>query len=186
MRGASKTPQGCELRVGSIEDIDLLCAIDEDASALFVGEGLELNFPDSQEFSKNERDQWLASLACGNVLIAMVPGRRAVGFAATRTLDSQPHLEQLSVLRSFMRMGIGRALLDVTEHAARKSGADSLSLTTYSHLPWNRPFYERAGFAVLSEASCGAEILRVLAYEKHWLPCADRRIAMRKVLAEVA
>ena len=182
MRTAGETTRVCELRVGSVEDIELLCGIDADASELYVAAGLELNFPDDQEFARAERQQWLTSLASGGVLIAMEPDGHAVGFAATRTLDAQPHLEQLSVLRSFMRRGIGRALLDATERMVRKSGADSLSLTTFAHLAWTRPFYERAGFTVLCEADCGPEILEVLAYEKYWLPCADYRIVMRKVI----
>lgn len=184
MGTAREVTQACEMRVGSVEDIELLCGIDGDASELYVAAGLELSFPDDQAFSRAERRQWLVSLACGDVLIAAEPGGRAVGFAATRMLDAQPHLEQLSVLRSFMRKGIGRALLDATERMARKSGADSLTLTTYSHLAWTRPFYERAGFSILPDTGCGPEILEVLAHERYWLPCADRRVAMRKVFAD--
>src|SRR5690606_10077499 len=78
--------------------------------------------------------------------------RATVGFAHVIEIDGCAHLEQLSVLPSHGRKGLGRALVEaaVTETASR--GYEELTLRTYSHVPWNAPFYETCGF-VLSEAS---------------------------------
>jgi len=47
-----------------------------------------------------------------------------------------------------MRRGVGSALLTAAENSVRAGGARALWLTTYDHLPSNRPFYERAGYVL--------------------------------------
>ena len=81
-----------------------------------------------------------------------------------------------------MRGGIGRALLEATQLVARDCGARALWLTTYRHLTWNRPYYERLGFVVVPEDECGPEIRRTVAYERRFLPSPQERVIMRKDL----
>lgn len=57
---------------------------------------------------------------------------------------------------------------------------EPLWLTTYAHLPWNRPFYERAGFAVIPEAQCPPGIVEILAEQRACLPAPRERIAMQR------
>jgi hypothetical protein len=52
-------------------------------------------------------------------------------------------------------------------------------LTTYAHLPWNRPFYESAGFVVVPVSECPPEMVAILDDQRRWLPAPDQRIAMR-------
>jgi ribosomal protein S18 acetylase RimI-like enzyme len=170
-----------EIRTGSVADIDALCAIDVDAATLFTQAGLELNFPDQEhEFAQAERSRWLRSLAAGQTLLAAGAHGAPLGFAASSVLDDEPYLDQLSVATRCMRLGIGGSLLRASERAAQRAGARALWLTTYAHLPWNRPFYERAGFVVVPEGRCGPVILQEIAYQRHWLPCPEHRVVMRK------
>ena len=60
------------------------------------------------------------------------------------------------------RANVGTALLDASEQMARASGARSLWLTTYRHLPWNRPFYERAGFEYVRAKGQRNCVMRVI------------------------
>ena len=106
----------------------------------------------------------------------------AVGFAAVDLLDGEPYLEQLSVRASYMRRGIGSALIHSALDIARHGSAATIWLTTYAHLPWNRPFYEMHGFSVMPERRCGAEILRELEQQRRWLPHPQERIVMCKPL----
>jgi GNAT superfamily N-acetyltransferase len=106
----------------------------------------------------------------------------SAGFAASGVRDREPYLDQLSVRTQYMRRRIGTALLTAAEKLAVIRGGRALWLTTYGHLSWNRPFYERAGFAVMSESAWGPEILEESAYERRWLPCPAQRIVMRKPL----
>ncbi|HEY4212444.1 MAG TPA: GNAT family N-acetyltransferase [Steroidobacteraceae bacterium] len=182
LHAADRLTPGFEIRVGTSGDIDTLCEIDLDASRLFERAGLELNLPEDHEFFHRERARWVEALACGSTLLAVDPNSRIMGFAASGVRDREPYLDQLSVRSEFMRMGVGSALLAAAEKLAVVRGGRALWLTTYGHLSWNRPFYERAGFVVTGESAWGPEILTEATYERRWLPCPEQRIVMRKQL----
>lgn len=170
------------MRTGAVAEIDTLCEIDADASALFVEAGLDLDLPPGHEFLVTERSRWLRSLRAGKTLLITGSTGVPLGFAASGVRDGEPYLDQLSVRTHFMRIGLGAALLSATENMARAAGGRALWLTTYRHLPWNRPFYERRGFAVVPETNCGPEMLAELTYERRWLPMPHERVVMKKEL----
>jgi len=91
-------------------------------------------------------------------------------------IDGEPYLEQLSVRMSAQGRGLGRWLL---MRAIEWAGSEPLWLTTYAHLPWNRPFYERHGFVVVPESECPPGIVTILNDQRRALPDPDQRIAMR-------
>jgi GNAT superfamily N-acetyltransferase len=84
-------------------------------------------------------------------LLVAVDDRRLVGFAHVVPHDLHAHLEQLSVLPSYHRQGIGTALVRAAMEEARWSGYDRMSLTTYRDVPWNGPFYAGLGFREVEE-----------------------------------
>jgi len=171
-----------ELRVAQVDELDVLCDIDLDASRLFDQAGIELTFPDDLEFAALERRRWLYCLRAGTTLLASNRSREVIGFAALRVLDGEPYLEQLSVRMHAMRKGIGTVLLDAAVRVAEKTRAQSIWLTTYRHLPWNAPFYEKAGFVIVPVEQCGSEVVQELAVQRRLLPAPDERVAMCKVL----
>jgi GNAT superfamily N-acetyltransferase len=179
------SPADIVIRPASVAEIDALCEIDLDASTLFERAGLFLDLPQGHEFAVNERNRWLRSLAEGKALLATGSTGEPVGFAAAGLVDNQPYLDQLSVRTMFMRQGVGAALLNAVQRTAIDAGARALWLTTYGHLSWNRPFYERYGFEVVPERSCGAGLSEVLQYERRWLPAPEERVAMRKMLVGI-
>ncbi|SJM60776.1 probable acetyltransferase [Arthrobacter rhombi] len=69
-----------------------------------------------------------------------------VGFVHVLEAEGLAHLEQMSVARAYGRRGYGRLLLDAALDEARERGYDRISLRTYADIPWNAPFYARAGF----------------------------------------
>jgi GNAT superfamily N-acetyltransferase len=171
-----------ELRVGTAADLDILCEIDTDASELFVRAGLDVELPAFHEFTRAEQARWLRSLSSGSALLAVDPSDSVLGFATGGTQDGEPYLDQLSVRQRAMGLGIGSTLLAATEIRALESGADVLWLTTYGHLSWNRPFYERRDFRVIPESELRPEMLAELEYERRWLPAPEQRVVMRKIL----
>ena len=173
------------LRNGVASDLATLAAIDDDAGTLFEEAGLFLDLPDDHEFPAAERRRWQECIAAGSTLLAVDLHSEAMGFVAVGRKDDEPYVAQLSVRRSCMRQGIGSALLEAAGHMAHAAGGDALWLTTYDHLSWNRPFYERHGFIVMPEQACGAELLAEHAIEKKWLPLSHQRVLMRKALAAV-
>lgn len=179
----SSFARGILFRLGETADLQALCDIDLDAGELFERAGLELSLPDDHEYQVAERTRWRRCLEAGTTFIAMDMRGRAVGFAAMDLLDGEPYLEQLSVRVSHMRRGIGSALIHAALDAARSDGAAAMWLTTYAHLPWNRPFYERHAFSLVPPHRCGPGLLRELEQQRRWLPHPQERIAMRKQLS---
>ena len=103
--------------------------------------------------------------ADGRLWVALADGQ-PVGFAFVRIVDGRGHLEELDVHPDHGRRGLGTRLL---ERALRWSGSrdlPGLTLTTFDHVAWNRPFYERRGFRRLEAPEPGSELDRILAEEK--------------------
>lgn len=162
-------------RAGEPGDLATLLEIDLDAGLLFERAGLYLDLPESHEFPVTERDRLRASLTAGTTLIAMDLRGHALAFVAMGVRDRSPYVEQISVRANCTRRGLGSMLLE----RALRSAPDSW-LTTYDHLPWNRPFYERHGFVRVPEESCGPDIRADLEFQRRWLPLPAQRIAMRR------
>jgi hypothetical protein len=173
----------CSIRIGSIADIDIIADIDRDACALWARAGLQLDVQSERAVARMERERWLTCLAAGTVLIAVGSSGRDVGFAAVGMRDGEPFLDQLSVRMGSMRQRIGTQLLFASVTGAKARGGQSLWLTTYNHLSWNRPYYERHGFVVVSPEQCGEELRDELSFERRWLPRPEERVVMRKYLA---
>jgi len=165
-------------RRGTVADLDTLLRIDQDASVLFEQAGLFLDLPESHEFSVSERARIRGSLAAGSAIVAMDPYDTPIGFIAIGALGGLPYVEQISVLPAHMRRGLGAQLLD--DAFDFLGDGQAMWLTTYDHLPWNRPFYERRGYTVIAEGECDAGIRRELDFQRRWLPQPERRVAMRR------
>ena len=81
----------------------------------------------------------------------LVVGRPVVGFAHVLEEDEMAHLQQLCVDPAQGRGGRGTALVEACCTEVARRGHAELTLTTFADLPYNRPFYERLGFAVVPE-----------------------------------
>jgi GNAT superfamily N-acetyltransferase len=182
MSPQSSPPPAVTIRPAAPGEIDLLCDIDDDAARLYALSGLEVNLTNDDAFIVAERARWLEAARRGEAYLAVDGDGLGVGFAALGTVDGQPYLDQLSVRLAAMRRGIGRLLLGRALDRARHDGGSALWLTTWDHLPYNRPFYERHGFAVVPEAQCGPDVRYHLAEERRWLPAPERRVAMRRAV----
>jgi GNAT superfamily N-acetyltransferase len=178
----TRPEQRFSLRSGVLADLATLGEIDCDAGAVFEQAGLFLDLPETHEFPAAERRRWRASLIARTTLVALDETSSPIGFAAIGKKDGEAYLAQLSVRQRFTRCGIGTALLEAACELARAFGSREMWLTTYGHLPWNRPFYERHEFRVIPELACGPELLAEHAIEKKWLPIPHERVVMRRDL----
>ncbi|MFD1048274.1 GNAT family N-acetyltransferase, partial [Kibdelosporangium lantanae] len=77
-----------------------------------------------------------------------VAGDPPVAFAYADWLDGRLHLHQIAVHPSYVRQGIGSALMARVISAAGSAG---VKLTTFRDVPWNGPWYEKLGFRELHE-----------------------------------
>ena len=112
-----------------------------------------------------------------------VAGRPAVGLARVEIVDGHAHLEQLAVVPSHMRRGVGTALLDAACDWAAARGHAEITLCTFADVAWNGPFYARHGFVELPPEAWtpGLAALRE-GEQQHGLDAMGRRIVMRREL----
>jgi GNAT superfamily N-acetyltransferase len=88
-----------------------------------------------------------------------------VGFAQVELVGGEPHLEEMDVLPSHGRRGIGRRLLGAIQAWTREAGYAALTLTTFRDVPWNAPFYASCGFRILPPAEIPAALRAVVEEE---------------------
>jgi len=154
-------------------------AIDDDASTMYEAAGLALGLTDDHPFVVAERRRWARALAAGGIFFAERQAGRPVGVVVLDCLDGAPYLDQLSVRREAMGQGIGRALLAYAMEWARTRGG-GLSLTTYDHVPWDRPFYQRADFVLVPEEQWGPEMRAIVDDQRAALPDPHARVVMHR------
>jgi GNAT superfamily N-acetyltransferase len=174
---------GIDFSIRTARPIELPYAIEIDDAAfrLFADVGLFVVVPDDHPFVVAERERWRQAIERGALYFAEVDDE-PVGFAALGTMDGHAELEQLAVLPEHGRRGIGRALIEHVCNVCHSQGESEVWLTTYAHVPWNGPFYERVGFEVVPEAECGAEHRATLAAQRELLLAPEQRVAMRRWL----
>jgi len=166
-----------QIRTASPDQIDEMIAIDDDASTLFVEAGLDSDLSREHPYCLAERASWLRCAREGRVYLAGAPGEPAEGLLVLDWVDGAPYLEQLSVRRRAMGRGLGRRLLYL---AIAWAAGKPLWLTTYAHLPWNRPFYERHGFIGVAPSDCGPGMAGILEEQRRALPAPEHRLAMKR------
>lgn len=159
-------------------ELDVLRAIDDDATALYGAHGLHIEFEPDHEFVRSELARWRRSAEHGRALLAVDDAGTGLAFAALDIVDGEPYLDQLAVRTTAMRRGIGGRLLERSAEWARIQGGSALWLTTYNHLPFNRPYYERHGYRVVPDAECGPGIRHHLDEQRRHLPAPTHRVAM--------
>jgi GNAT superfamily N-acetyltransferase len=116
-------------------------------------------------------------LAAGLLWVALDPALGVVAFALAQRLAGSLHLAELSVLPSHGRRGLGAALVQRVAGAAGELGCSRLTLSTFTRVPWNGPFYERLGFRTIAAADLEPELLSVRRAEAAaGLPVDERAI----------
>ncbi|MBV9952593.1 MAG: GNAT family N-acetyltransferase [Acidimicrobiia bacterium] len=126
-------------------------------------------------------DEVVRFVDAGDALVAEVDGTVA-GFMVMEVLDGAAHVEELSVHPDHQGTGLGTALLDAAAGWAAGRGLATVTLTTYRDVPWNRPFYERRGFAVLTDAELTVGMRAKVAHEADVGLDPDLRVVMRRLL----
>lgn len=87
-----------------------------------------------------------ARIASGGLLVAEEDGA-VVAFVMFREVEGCGYIEQIDVLPSHERRGIGARLIEAVADLARERGWPALTLSTFKDVPFNAPYYRRLGFA---------------------------------------
>jgi len=127
----------------------------------------------------------------GSLLVATVD-KEIVGFAVAEPVVvtvpakdvesvSNYHLFLLAVLPQWGRNGIGTALVRQIEARAKRTQSQHLTLTTFSNIEWNAPYYEKLGFRQLAYSDANQFLKDILNAE--FAEGFSNRIAMQLVLS---
>jgi ribosomal protein S18 acetylase RimI-like enzyme len=128
------------------DEIPLLGGVEQSAVALFRDNGLD----DVAEGGHLPADFVLSFTRYGTALVADVDGTVS-GFALVASYDQNAHLYEVSVSREFQSRGIGRQLVADACAWAQSQEFGAITLSTFSDVPWNAPFYVSMGFRILAE-----------------------------------
>lgn len=85
----------------------------------------------------------------GGVWVADIEDTIA-GFIAFTKYTSYIHIDEISVHTQFGRRGIATEFLERLAQWGTNQGMQGITLSTFKDVPWNRPFYEKRGFVVLT------------------------------------
>jgi GNAT superfamily N-acetyltransferase len=102
-----------------------------------------------------------------------------VGFICAELVEQEVHVWEIAVGEAHQQQGIGSQLMARVEAQARDAGADAVTLTTFSDVAWNGPFYASLGYEVIEPGDYSARLRRILELEVQAGQPADRRCAMR-------
>jgi GNAT superfamily N-acetyltransferase len=133
---------GYRVEPARADDLALLPGIERAAAALFDGWGVEA----SVLADETSLEDFRRAHAEGLLWVARAPDAAPVGFAFVELVGGVPHLDELDVHPDHARRGLGRQLLETVAAWAAGAGHAVLTLTTFRDVPWNAPFYARAGF----------------------------------------
>ncbi|THJ64601.1 GNAT family N-acetyltransferase [Arthrobacter echini] len=108
---------------------------------------------------------------------------RVVAYLLLEVLDGVPHIEQVSVHPSYAGQGKGRQLIEAVAEWAGLQGFSSLTLTTFTEVPWNAPYYARLGFEAVPASQLSPGLRHVRAHETAIGLDEWPRTAMRRALS---
>jgi len=143
----------------------------------------KISFEDLPEHLRSEaipRDILKTAQMEGLLLVASENGNTPIGFAVAKRVESYLHLLEIDVLPRIQRRGIGSMLLDSMIRIAFQHDCQWVSLTTFSHLPWNAPWYDKMGFEKIQTKDMPDFLINILVQEKELGLNPNLRVAMRK------
>jgi GNAT superfamily N-acetyltransferase len=165
------------IRAARPADLPLLAALELRAAQRFR----ESVHPYACELPPFDADE-LAELQRGGTVWVAASGRdELLGFAVAGRLGPDAYLYELDVEPAQARRGIGRALIRRVAEWARERADTSLVLSTFRDVPWNGPYYERLGFAVVPEQHYTPEMAQLHAREGRSM-LLESRVVMRASL----
>jgi GNAT superfamily N-acetyltransferase len=145
------------------EDISSLPDIERSADQMFKPYSDELGLREELFDHVNSVETFTKAQLAGQLWIAKTILGEVIGFALLLEIESFAHIEELAVLPSYGRQGVGSALLMAVCTWAKAAGFNAVTLRTFKLIPWNEPFYKRRGFQVVesSSLSVGHEQLEI-------------------------
>lgn len=150
------------IRPARREDLAALQDVERAAGALFRSAGMDV-VADDDPLSI---EQLALFQTAGRAWVVADEADRPVAYLVVGVVNGTAHIEQVSVAPAHGRRGLGRRLIETAAAWAVDQRLDELTLTTFADVPWNRPYYERLGFRVLTDDEMPEGLRRIRLQEK--------------------
>ncbi|WP_431034801.1 GNAT family N-acetyltransferase [Streptomyces sp. P6-2-1] len=118
----------------------------------------------------------------GLAWVSTTPKGTLAAYLLASRIDAGLHLDQVSVHPAHARRGLGRHLIDHAAAQARTERLPALTLTTFTEVPWNAPYYTRLGFAPVPDPQLTPDLRQIRAREAAAGLNRRPRVAMRREL----
>jgi GNAT superfamily N-acetyltransferase len=149
------------IRTAREEDLPVLQETERAAGRAFADIGMTTVADDEPLTLEVLRDFQRADRAWVHVDGDDIPA----AYLLTEIIDGYAHIEQVSVHPDHARKGIGQALIDHLAQWARERKITAMTLTTFTNVPWNGPYYQRCGFRPLANTELTPGLRKIRADE---------------------
>ena len=168
------------MRIRAAETADLPALQDiEKAAGLCFG---DIGMPEINEYQPLPLAELAVYQQSGRAWVAVEEAGDPVAYLLADLVDGNLIIAQVSVHPDSARRGIGRSLIDHVADEAVAAGITALTLTTFSQVPWNAPYYERCGFRRLDEAELTPGLRAIRRHEAEMGLDRWPRLCMRRDL----
>ena len=168
------------IRLANATEIDEILEVEHLAGQRFHEYGIGLPEDEEDDVGIEFGEEYQDGIEHERLWVAVTPSQQIVGFALAQEVDKEGHLREIDVLPDYGRKGIGQALINTIVTWCTKQGYDSLSLTTFRDVPWNRPYYEKLGFQIIQDSDLSGNLKTMIEEEREISP--HERVPMRKML----
>ncbi len=169
---------GYRIALAKRDHLEQLQEVELAAAALFPEEDV----PEHIRSTATSLSDLASAQANGMLWAALSPDDKPVGFAIVRMIDGLAYIQEIDVHPDHGRRGIGTSLIHSVCAWARSHRIAAVTLTTFRHLPWNAPFYERLGSRSLKTGELTPGLAAALADEVAGGLDPTKRVAMLKQL----
>jgi len=166
------------IRPARPSDLPALPGIEAAGGVAFAGIGMP-EIADDLDPTVEELEPYQQA---GRAWVALASGDQPVAYLIADEVDGCCHIEQVTVHPDYGRRGVGRKLIEEAAGWAAAHGLPALTLTTFTEVPWNAPYYLRCGFRVLADTEITPELRAIRTAEAARGLDAWPRVCMRRDL----
>ncbi|MCP2297467.1 Ribosomal protein S18 acetylase RimI [Nocardia amikacinitolerans] len=158
VRLSGNTPGMPTIRPATEADLPVLQDIERAAGKPFADIGMTAVADDEPPPLATLREFQRA----GRAWVATDDSDRPIAYLVLGIVDGNAHVDQVSVDPEYAGRRIGKHLIDHAVDWARAHDLPAITLTTFTEVSWNGPYYERLGFRYLAsgEETPGLRALR--------------------------
>jgi GNAT superfamily N-acetyltransferase len=171
-------PAGYQVRLALAEDLAYLPEVERQAGTLFYDHLERTGLTKESLANVNSVENFENARQAGRLWVAASPSGDAIGFALVLEIGGFAHLDEIDVLPSCGRQGLGSALLDAVCRWAQQAGYPAVTLSTFRDVPWNAPFYQRRGFRVVAPSELSDDHVQLVVSERRRGLRTDLRVIM--------